>query len=697
MISKMKQSSIGFKLSFVIAIVLIIILGGRTIYDSVTLYQEEIAIHEKLEMEKTKQLALETEQVFLSMYNSMRDIQIVVEEMLKVPLFSRDRDFIVSVLGRLAMDNDEIDGIGVFFEKDKFDGKDNLKGRFVPYAQKIGNEVKISDLDPSDEVWYKEPLNRKEPVVLPPFEFEGKLITTLAIPIVHFDQALGVVAVDIDLENLQSRIEQVEGIGKDNIKVLVTNEGIIVANTLDKNILGQNITGNEPRQKELLESVLANGSMITERDSSATGKLSKLISVPVTIKGMNVKWVYQSINSLDMFTSSARAKMIFAAVMDFLIILLLLVVVYLLIRRMISVPVSITQQALTKMANYNFDVENEQEKLKKYSKNEDEIGKMLQSIDTMVENIKNLVTKITAKANVMSKTAGELTNIAENNENSAKEVAIAVNNIAEGAGAQAEDTQSAAKSVEEGDVLLSDMISTLHDLADTMGVIDAKKEEGNQSITSLVDISQESSQMAVKISNIIGRNNQNAEKISVASDMIQSISDQTNLLALNAAIEAARAGEAGRGFAVVAEEIRKLAEQSDGFTEEIRKVIDDLKRESEDAVQTMQKVGVIVGQQNAKLEETKEKFAEISRAVENGKGIVDSMNYNSQKLEEENKNIIRIVENLSAIAQENAATTEEAAASVDTQTESMSDITVASENLTGIAVELQKEVSVFQF
>jgi methyl-accepting chemotaxis protein len=59
--------------------------------------------------------------------------------------------------------------------------------------------------------------------------------------------------------------------------------------------------------------------------------------------------------------------------------------------------------------------------------------------------------------------------------------------------------------------------------------------------------------------------------------LVNDLAEQSTVLALNAAIEAAKAGEFGRGFSAVAREVKNLAGSSKEGTEEIRKVLHDIR------------------------------------------------------------------------------------------------------------------------
>jgi methyl-accepting chemotaxis protein len=96
---------------------------------------------------------------------------------------------------------------------------------------------------------------------------------------------------------------------------------------------------------------------------------------------------------------------------------------------------------------------------------------------------------------------------------------------------------------------------------------------GIDSLNSSIELSQKTLTLINTAVELIKQLNTQAKDIEKIVTTIQGVAEQTNLLALNAAIEAARAGEMGRGFAVVADEVRQLAARTSGATVEIKNVV----------------------------------------------------------------------------------------------------------------------------
>ena len=151
------------------------------------------------------------------------------------------------------------------------------------------------------------------------------------------------------------------------------------------------------------------------------------------------------------------------------------------------------------------------------------------------------------------------------------------------------------------------------------------KESSLNNLNSLTKSTQDSIQSIYEIEKMIKLTSDSVDKIENASTQIASISEQTDLLALNASIEAARAGEDGKGFAVVAEEIRKLAEQSRSFNEEIAEVILNLMNQTKGAVSAVSNVQNITAEQQKNLADTNEQFDFLSKAFNTLENVIDQV------------------------------------------------------------------------
>ncbi len=357
-------------------------------------------------------------------------------------------------------------------------------------------------------------------------------------------------------------------------------------------------------------------------------------------------------------------------------------------------PITQLVKVVDKVADMDFTEDPIQAKL---NGKKDETGMISRAMDKLRLSLIDVVGTIKDKSDNVMFAADALNTDATETSTTMEQVEKAVNDIAQGAASQAEDTQEATENV----IIMGNMVEeTNEEIARLREYAEEMKEStsfAKDIIKELGEVNRRAGEYIDVIAEQTNTTNESALKISEATKLITSIAEETNLLSLNASIEAARAGEQGKGFAVVAAEIQKLAEQSNISAQQIEIIIQELLKDTERAVETMYDVKEIIRLQSDHVEQTDNAFTQIISGVEQSNKAIDRISDKAAQLDEARVGVVDIVQNLTAIAEENAAGTEETSASATEVSAIVEDISDKSNGLRQIAADLEESMSVFKF
>ncbi|MDR1875778.1 MAG: methyl-accepting chemotaxis protein [Synergistaceae bacterium] len=283
----------------------------------------------------------------------------------------------------------------------------------------------------------------------------------------------------------------------------------------------------------------------------------------------------------------------------------------------------------------------------------DELGVLVDAIAVMVAEQKGSMEEVVAVSENLMNSANNLSAISEETNASMEEIKSSIDQVStlsESNGAALEECNAGIEEMSAGaDTVAQSATDGAAFIAQTTVASNKAIQALSGVIKGMHGVDENAREVETKSRRLVS----SVDNVSSFVSVITGIADQTNLLALNAAIEAARAGDVGRGFAVVAEEVRKLAEESARAARNVNGIIVQLQSGAQESIGATIEAGRMLSETLVGAEQVQNEL----------NGVLSEMNNTNDS-----------IQNIAAVAEEQAASSKEVASAIDSATKSTMEV-----------------------
>lgn len=569
--------------------------------------------------------------------------------------------------------------------------------------------------DRSTRWWFTQTMEEKKAFISKSYYSvnTGMPCASIFYPMYRDGGLVGVFAVDLKLDYLQSLINNFSDMENGEYSFVIDGEGVVVAhpdsiqieelynyNLLTKTVSKkddngqplldadgaiiteeQNITISEDYQK-IIADVMAGNSGSQKMKNDGESYFVSYASIP--LKGESDSWSVITLHK----ESSAMAvvyRIILIAIFIAVLIIAVAAFVITLLARKLTKPVVTITELIKNASDGDFTVRASEDGL-------DEIGTLSKSLNKMTAKISVILSKLTGITGEVVQSSGNLKDI----ETEADSISKAVREISDGTERQNDEIHQVfmkAEALEENFGQLQKKNSLLlQDAQNTM----LSGENGMAGVSELKAQNESASQRMTVAFEKIHLLEDRSQKISGILNTINEISSQTGLLALNASIEAARAGEQGKGFSVVAESIGKLATDSTSATADIEKIIEELCTDISDTVANIETIRNSIEGQTKVVDKVQDTFTDFRVLAEKTKESVRDIEQLVGDMHESNHSVVQAVEKIRNISANTAELTDKAADSLEEQLHGIQNVSERIDALSQVSTEMQQEMTKFK-